>query len=252
MTVLVPLLAAAFEFSAGSPESWAMLAGSAASDWQAFSCMNPAAVCAAGRFGAGAAYCQPFRLEGVNWARASAGASRGRWAAGLAAASLFSSGYHENDWQVAFGGRPLSSLSVGIGVHLLTVASMAAPAFDAGVVWETGNLRVGASGMRVNVPRFANGDELPLRLTLGASARPVPPLLLCLDLSREGRTETAALGAEFNLVPPLDLRAGASYEPLTYGLGFGVHVGFATLDYAYRFHPQLKETHLIGVSAAWN
>ncbi len=257
MTVLLPLLLAAFEFSAGSARSWSMLAGAAAGDWQAFARQNPAAAACADRLVVGVAYCQPYRLAGLNWGQVGAAARSGRWAAGLAAASLLSQGYRENDWQVVLAARPLASLCAGVGVHLLSVsgtglAGAAAPAFDAGLTWEGSSIRVSASGMRVNVPRFANGDEVPLRVTLGAAARPVEPLLLCLDLSREGSVETAALGAEFNLVPPLDLRAGVSYEPLCYALGFGVRVGFVTLDYAYRFHPQLKETHLVGIQGSWD
>jgi hypothetical protein len=39
--------------------------------------------------------------------------------------------------------------------------------------------------------------------------------------------------------------------PLRYAAGLGATVGPLGFEYAYEFHPQLKETHVLGLRAAW-
>jgi hypothetical protein len=86
---------------------------------------------------------------------------------------------------------------------------------------------------------------------LAGSWRPVDDLLLALDLSRERSDEDAAFGAEFRLVPQLGLRIGVGVAPLRYAAGLGAEVGPLGFEYAYQFHPKLKETHVLGLRAAW-
>ena len=87
---------------------------------------------------------------------------------------------------------------------------------------------------------------------LAGSWRPIDDLLLALDLGREGDDEDAAFGAEFRLVPQLGLRLGVGVAPLRYAAGLGAAVGPLGFDYAYQFHPTLKETHVLGLRAAWH
>ena len=107
------------------------------------------------------------------------------------------------------------------------------------------------AGCCLNSPRWREGTELPSRVVLAGSWRPVDDLLLALDLSRQSSDEDAAFGAEFRLVPQLGLRFGVGVNPLRYAAGLGATVGPLGLEYAYEFHPQLKETHVLGLRAAW-
>ncbi|UCG42354.1 MAG: hypothetical protein JSU73_10840 [candidate division WOR-3 bacterium] len=250
------VLVRAFEFSPLLGTAGAILAGTAVSDWQAQFSHNPALTTESGRLAGGAAYCAPFGLADVHCAAACLGSRVGGWAGGLSVTSLSFDAFRETDVHANAGWMPLPGLSAGVGAHWMTVDQGRygvdwAPKFDVGALWETGRLRLGAAALGVNMPRFANGDELGLRLLAGAAFRPVESLVLALDLNRYEEQEGVSLGAEFRLVPPLALRAGGGVGPLSYGSGLRISAGSLAVDYAYRFHPQLKETHAVGLQAAW-
>ena len=76
--------------------------------------------------------------------------------------------------------------------------------------------------------------------------------MLALDLGREGSDEDAAFGAEFRLIPQLALRLGLGVVPLRFAAGLGATVGSVGFEYAYQFHPVLKDTHVFGLRAAWH
>jgi hypothetical protein len=106
--------------------------------------------------------------------------------------------------------------------------------------------------LRLNSPRWHDGTELPPRVVLAGSWQPVDELLLALDLGRERGDEDAAFGAEFRLIPQLGLRLGVAVAPLRFGAGLGAEVGPVGFEYAYQFHPVLKESHVFGLRAAWH
>jgi hypothetical protein len=165
--------------------------------------------------------------------------------------------YHEYDAQTVIGGMPARNVAVGLGMHALVVEAGQShddfvPAVDAGVCWHSGRLRVGAAGLRLNAPRWHDGTELPPRVVLAGSWQPVDEVLLALDLSRERSDEDAAFGAEFRLIPQLGLRLGVGAAPLRFAAGLGAKVGPVGFEYAYQFHPVLKESHVFGLRAAWH
>ncbi|MBN2466501.1 hypothetical protein JXD38_12850, partial [candidate division WOR-3 bacterium] len=165
--------------------------------------------------------------------------------------------YAEQDAQVIVGGTPVCSVAVGLGIHALIISdapsySDVVPAFDAGVTWQSGHVRVGAAGLRLNSPRWRDGTEVPLRVVLGGSWYPVDEVLLALDVSRERDEEDVAFGAEFRPVPQLGLRLGVGVAPLRYAAGLVAAVGPVGFEYAYQFHPTLKESHVLGLRAAWH
>ena len=257
MTVVLLLLLSAFEFPGYTGRSSAMLAGAAAPDWQHSFFLNPALCFNADRVQVGAVYSRPYGLPGLEWGRACAGWSAGRLAAGAGFSMLNLDRYHEYDAQTVVGGMPSRNVSVGVGMHALVVEAGQdhddfAPAVDAGVCWHSGRLRVGAAGLRLNAPRWRDGTELPLRVVLGGSWQPVDEVLLALDLSREQSDEDAAFGAEFRLIPQLGLRFGVGTAPLRFAAGLAAAAGPVGFDYAYQFHPVLKESHVFGLRAAWH
>jgi hypothetical protein len=255
--VVLLLLLSAFEFPGLSGRSSAMLAGSAVDDGQHSFFLNPALGVDEGRFHAGVCYSRPYGLPGLTWGRACGGWSSGRLAAGLGFSTLSLDRYGEQDVEVVVGGTPIPSVAVGLGIHALFLMAGPeygdfAPSFDAGACWRSGRVRIGAAGLRLNSPRWREGTELPVRVVLAGSWQPVDDLLLALDLSRERSDEDAAFGAEFRLVPQLALRFGVGVAPLRYAAGLGASIGPLGFEYACEFHPQLKETHVLGLRAAWH
>ncbi len=258
MCILLALLSliAAFEYQPAGGKADAMLAGGAVADWRNLFAYNPALFAEGGRYQVGAAYSRPYGLHGVDWGRVCGVVARNRWAGGVSISSLSLDAYRETDLQLNLGVSPVAGMTVGLGIHWLAVGmgshgADGVPAFDLGFAWSSGVFRLAAACSRVNVPRFDNGDELPWVLLVAASVEPVEALLLALDVRRVQSEESAAFGMEFRLIPPLHLRVGGGVRPLTYGAGLGINVGILTVDYSYRFHPQLKETHVIGMWASW-
>jgi hypothetical protein len=234
-----------------------MLAGAAVPDWQHSIFLNPALSVNDRGFQAGIGYSRPYGLPGLTWGRACGGWSSGRLAAELGFSSLGLDRYREQDAEVVVGGAPIPGVTVGLGIHALVLTagpeySDIVPSFDAGACWRTGRVRIGAAGMRLNSPRWREGTELPSRVVLAGSWLPVDDLLLAVDVGREGGDEDAAFGAEFRPVPQLGLRVGVGVAPLRYAAGLGAEVGPLGFEYAYEFHPRLKETHVLGLRAAWH
>jgi hypothetical protein len=255
--VVLLLLLSAFEFPGLSGRSSAMLAGAAVADGQHSFFLNPALSVDEGRFQAGICYSRPYGLPGLAWGRACGGWSSERVSAGFGFSTLSLDRSAEQDAEVVVGGTPISSVAVGLGIHALVLRAGPeyegfVPSFDAGACWRSGRVRIGAAGLRLNSPRWREGTELPPRAVLAGSWRPADDLLLALDLSRERGDEDAAFGAEFRLVPQLGLRFGVGVAPLRYAAGLGAEVGPLGFEYAYQFHPKLKETHVLGLRAAWH
>ena len=234
-----------------------MLAGAAVPDAIHSFFLNPALSVHDGRLQTGASYSRPYGLPGLDWGRAGGVWSSARFAAGAGLSILGLGHYREQDVQVVFGATPMPGVAVGLGIHALVVAAGQdygdlAPAFDAGACWRSGRVRVGASGLRLNSPRWADGTESPARVVLAGSWYPVDEVLLALDLARERDEEDAAFGAEFRPIPQLAFRLGVGVAPLRYAAGLEATVGPLGLEYAYQFHPTLKESHILGLRAAWH
>jgi len=255
--VVLFLLFSAFEFAGYTGRSSAMVAGAAVPDGQHSFFFNPALIIEGDRVLAAISYSRPYGLPGLSWSRACAGWNPGRFAAGLGFSGLGLDRYGEQDIQVVVGGAPAAGVAVGLGLHALVVRNGQeyedfAPAFDAGVCLQSGRLRVGAAGLRLNSPRWRDGAELPLRVVLAGSWQPVDEVLLALDLGRERGEEDAAFGVEFRLIPQLGLRLGTGVVPLRLAAGLEAAVGPVGIEYAYQFHPVLKESHVLGLRAAWH
>ncbi len=255
--VFLLLLLSAFEYPGLAGRSSAMLAGAAVSDGQHSFFLNPALIVSDRRLQGGVCYSSPYGLPGLSWGRACGGWSSERVAAGAGLAALRLGRYGEQDAQVVVGGTPTRSVAVGLGVHALIVSDAPnyhdiVPAFDAGVCWQSGRVRIGAVGLCLNSPRWHDGTEVPIRMVLGGSWFPVDEVLLAMDVSRERGEEAAAFGAEFRPVPQIGLRVGVGVVPLRHAAGLDATVGPVGLEYAYQFHPTLKESHVLGLRAAWH
>jgi len=255
--VLLYLVLCAFEYAGCTGRAAAMLAGTAFLDQPHSALLNPALSVGPDRVSAGVAYTRPYGLPGLAWSRVLVGWSSARVGAALGLSSLALGSYREHDACVTLGVSPRPGVSLGLGLHALRletsrVGDDLAPAFDAGACWRLGRVSIAAAGLRLNSPRWRDGAELPVRLVLAGSWYPVDELALALDLDREGSDEDAAFGAEFRLVPQLGLRIGVRAAPLRFGAGLGAALGPLEFDYAYQFHPVLKDSHIFGLRVAWH
>jgi len=233
-----------------------MLAGAAVADWGNSFSHNPALMSHTTAVRGGLTYCRPYGLEGLDWVRGCIGVGLGCWSGGFGLSSMSFAGFRETDIEVGIAAEPMHSLAAGLGVHALAVdfggsGADVAASFDVGLAWHSGIVGFGVAARSVNSPRFENGDGIPVRLVLAGSVKPAESFLLALDLCKTGSDEGACLGMEFDFLSQLHLRAGIASQPLLYAAGVGVDVGPAVVDYTCRFHPQLKETHVVGLQAAW-
>lgn len=247
----------AFEFSCGSGPAGAMLAGGAVADWRHGLWHNPALVDTFPGAGAAAVGCRPYGLEGLTWATTALHFHHRRWGASLGAGSMALGRFRESDVQVVLAGSPAARTWLGVGTHVLLlnpdgVNSDFALSFDVGGWYAPGRFALGAAAASLNRPRWQDDEEQPARLTLSVAWQLVDELLVAADVIRQAGNESVACGTEFRLAPPLCLRAGVLTAPLQYAGGLGVRVGVLGFDYAWRFHPQLKGTHVAGLSLAWH
>lgn len=257
MTAFWLLVCLAFEFCLPRSSSSALLAGAACQDWRAGFDLNPALVVEHAGTGFGAAYSRPYGLAGVDWFGGCVAYGRSRWAAGLGVSTLGCEGYRESGFGACGACRLPGQLALGARVEWLVLdqgryGADGVAAFGMGASWQTGRMRLGLSGERINRPRFDNGTLVDYRLSAGAAFNPTDDLLLLLDVTRDGPDNSLAGGVEFKLIPQMALRGGVGYEPLAYAAGLGVTVRPVQFDYAYRFHPQLKDTHVFSITASWH
>ncbi len=234
-----------------------MIAGGAVDDWRNAFCHNPAFVTYNGRVGMFVEYCRPFGLSGVDQLQLAVSGKQGRWAVAAYGSRTSLARYQEIATSVVVGYSPVDSLAVGTAGRFLTAETFgstmdAVVSFDLGASWRRGVYAIAASALGVNEPRFANGDVVSLRPNLSFSFRPAIHLLLAFDVSKSNSDEQMAFGMELNIAPPLDLRVGIGYKPLFYGAGIGLRTGVISVDYSYRYHTRLQETHFLGLTAAWH
>lgn len=231
-----------------------MMAGAALSDWRHASRTSAVALVTAGRVAAAFVYAKPYGLEGVDAGAGGVTLRSHNLAIGLGLSHVGFGRYHEFDPSVGAAVLLPCSAAAGLGVHGLVVSDAVtgvrfAPAFDVALGWFRGTLGLAAGLRRVNQPRFENGDELAAQFFGGIVWRPAIHLVaLATDFERTRDYESIRLGMEVEPIAGLRLRCGLCSEPLSYAGGAALSVGQLVFDYAFRFHPCLGGTHLVGTS----
>ncbi|MBN2537971.1 hypothetical protein JXB37_06840 [candidate division WOR-3 bacterium] len=229
----------------------------AAGSWQSASSVNPALAAAIDFLVLSADYWRPYGLAGVDHLDVRVAAGRSSWSVMAGTASLGFDRFREVDVYACGTYRPGRQLAVGLGLHWLLVDQgvrgiRAAPAVDLGMLWQVGRFRLGAAGRSLNRPDIGSAGLIPPRFLAGFEYSPVDELILAADATYCSGSTSAGFGCEFLLIPQLAIRAGVGTAPLRFGGGLGVRVGPVGLDYAYGFHPQLGESHHLGVTVAWH
>ncbi|MGQ9707588.1 MAG: hypothetical protein ACUVUR_01770 [bacterium] len=226
-------------------------------DWQNSLTHNPALAINEHRLAGGFVYAQPFGLQGLTCARAAVNyrLKMLHITSGLQVLGLKNE--REFDLGTVLGTRLLTGLTVGIGIHGLVRDQKGyggdfASALDFGILWLAGRLRLGIAGQRLNSPRFRAGDELNSVIRAGLSWEPVSALHLAIDAEKDSNIERLLGGAELRLFPELCLRCGVETFPFSLRAGMSVRVDWLSLDYGYHYHPQLGDTHILGINLIWN
>lgn len=260
MILVLLLLPVAFEQPLPLGASSAMFAG-AATDWRHSLTHNPALPSLGPRQGLAAGYWRPHRLEGVNQAGLAGVLGFERWSVLAGFNRLGFDRYHETEIGIAGAYRVWPAraarpgLALGVSGNLLAVTTdpsrlEAVAAFDAGMILDAGPVRLAGSVSRFNRPRFQNGDELPAAVRVGLAVRPLADLVTAFDFSWERTDPELALGLEMRVLPILTLRCGGRYPPLGYAAGLELAAGPVAVEYAVRYHPQLRDSHILGLGLA--
>ncbi len=105
-----------------------------------------------------------------------------------------------------------------------------------------------------NSPTIGRGsnNELQRRIVVGAAYRPYSALTTSISVNKTiGLEPQVEAGFEFNLYEVLDLRLGASTQPNRFSAGLGIKYAGFRLDYSFRNHPTLAETHSFSMMYAF-
>lgn len=99
-----------------------------------------------------------------------------------------------------------------------------------------------------NNPRV--NDVLPRTAKVGVAFRPVDSLLLALDYSKRRDESDGAfmLGEEYRVNDQFCIRAGYITRPARVTAGFGLHLGPLRVNYAWRNHEELDDTHRVSMA----
>ncbi len=108
----------------------------------------------------------------------------------------------------------------------------------------------GVYAYNINAPSMGKytKHDLPQRIVVGAGYRPISSVTTTISLDKTIGFDTQVLGGfEFRPIPWLALRVGAGTQPNRISAGFGIRFKGFVLDYSFRNHPVLPETHKIGL-----
>ena len=108
----------------------------------------------------------------------------------------------------------------------------------------------GVYAYNINAPTMGKytKHDLPQRIVVGAGYRPISSVTTTISLDKTIGFDTQVLGGfEFRPIPWLALRVGAGTQPNRISAGFGIRFKGFVLDYSFRNHPVLPETHKIGL-----
>jgi len=110
--------------------------------------------------------------------------------------------------------------------------------------------RIGFSVTNLNNPKIGSEykDDLPQIFSVGLSYIPYESVTTTLELKQQFGSETQILGGlEISPIKPLTLRAGVHNKPNIISFGAGIDMFNVLIDYSYKAHVHLNDTHHIAV-----
>lgn len=98
-----------------------------------------------------------------------------------------------------------------------------------------------------------NRYDVPKIFAVGLAYKPYSGVTTSLDIRTDFLSRESQYwgGIEVEVNPYLTLRAGSRMNPNQFTTGFGFHYKYFTIDYALITHPELSETHQMGVVIGW-
>lgn len=246
LTVVLP---AAFEFSAPGGVGSAMLAGTAVPWPENALGVNPGLISFLPRSSVEFAATNPYGLSDLYYSQLSF--ASGKLGLGGRVALLGPGSYQELTGSLVKGFAITDRFSFGaaLDLHWLSIREVTSellPGLCAGVAYRARTYGLGAVIRDFNRPALACGDALPARLALGASLMPVDNLLFAVDGEYSDRVQLR-FGTGFTLHQTLTLAIGMGTNPLRYAGGVRCDLKGLGISYACSFHPQLKQSHLLGL-----
>lgn len=213
--------------------------------------INPAVLPRIGTTGIGLVYTQPFGITGLTYNRLVL--SFARPAIGFAFANLAQVGYYEYTFSIAKAFLINEYFSYGLilkgyYLNINDYGNDFIPGINLGVLLGKRNYWLAIVFEDLNNPRSRQGDVIPLTLRIGGSFYPVPNLSVKMDWLRNANWEGIRAGLELNLLPIFSLRTGFGTNPYQLALGFGISFKNLSFDYGCRYHPRLKETHILSLA----
>ncbi|HNX00076.1 MAG TPA: hypothetical protein PLE74_01910 [Candidatus Cloacimonadota bacterium] len=110
--------------------------------------------------------------------------------------------------------------------------------------------RIGFFATNLNSPDMGKEDneKLPKRMDVGISYQPYEGVVTSVDLKQDFSKATEIHGGvEVQLIPALSLRFGVHNNPGEYSAGLGFNLKYIQLDYTYKMHDVLSDTHQFSV-----
>ncbi len=149
----------------------------------------------------------------------------------------------------------LYHMSLGTSVDGAELGSAATVGLDVGMMASIYKRTwLGLFIYNLNNPKLGveTAEELPRRVVVGAAYRPYTGLTTSISVDQSvGAEMQVEAGFEFQLVEMLALRLGASSNPNRITAGLGINFENFQLDYAFRSHPVLAETHMFSLLYSW-
>jgi len=255
--LLFLLLIRAFDFILLNGTASGIGAGTAVADWRHALNFNPAQARFRGKIAGSVVYTTPYGLEGINCLRTETNFQFSRLGFGVGLQSLGLAGYGEYDIGSAFSFEIVDDFCGGVGAHALVrnlkeYGLELIPAFDFGMVWQISRLQLGVAVQQLNKPKYKNGDELLPSFRAGIGWEPVKAALLAVDIEKKGEDERLVSGVELRIFPEVKVRAGLETALWCLRAGIGLNWNWLGVDYGYQYHPELGDTHIIGLSCRWN
>lgn len=209
---------------------------------------NPAVLTKITNNEVGLVHTKPFGVSSLVYNRGIVGL--GKLSFGFSFSNLGQKGYNEYIFTLAKGFTINQELSYGLilKAYFLNIAGYGndfMPGLNLGFLFAPKNYRLAMVLEDFNNPKSRNGDLIPATLRIGGAWLPVLNFKWNGDWLRNTQSERFQTGIEFDLLSIFSLRAGVTINPYQLAIGFGISYQYFGLDYAYRYHPRLKETQII-------
>lgn len=214
--------------------------------------VNPSLLCHLDKNGIGIVYSEPYNISQIQYSRLCVNYKN----FGLGFSRLGQTGYAEYNLSLSAGMNFNNSLSYGLilkGLYLDLgdYGQSFIPALNIGFTYKVDKFSVGSVLENLNNPQNSAGENIPLAILAGAIYEPVSDFLLGFEITKSAQDQNLAFGAELKPMPMLAVRLGTKTNPFIVSGGLGIEIKNISIDYAIKFHSQLKQTSVFSIGYFW-